>query len=147
MALDPITAGLEAGQGVLSLVTGVIDRIWPDPAQASQAKLQVLQMQQTGELDRLRLQAGLVQAQLDVNRVEAASPSLLVSGWRPAIGWVCAAALAFQYIVRPLAGAALSAAHVPVTIPGLDDTMWQLMFGILGFGGLRTYEKTRGVAS
>ena len=80
--------------------------------------------------------------QRDINRAEAASPSLFVAGWRPAIGWVCAAALCFQYLVRPLwawaSGVWWPGAPLP---PALDDMLWQLMFGMLGMGGLRTIEK------
>jgi hypothetical protein len=146
MAFDPLTAGIEAGQGVLSLLTGVIDRIWPDPAQANAAKLELLKMQQTGDLARLTAATGMVQGQLDTNKAEAASASVFVAGWRPAIGWVCAAALAFQYLGRPIVSAALGASGHVVVIPGLDDSLWQLLLGMLGLGALRTAEKVRGVA-
>jgi len=80
--------------------------------------------------------------QREINRAEAASSSLFVAGWRPAIGWVCAAALAFQYLARPLwawaSGIWWPAAAPP---PALDDMLWQLMFGMLGMGSLRTIEK------
>ena len=87
-------------------------------------------------------------AQTDINKEEAKSSSLFVSGWRPAIGWVCALALAYQYLLRPLGGtfAALIGVAIP-PLPGLDDNLWQLMMGMLGMGGLRTFEKVQGVAS
>jgi hypothetical protein len=87
------------------------------------------------------------QAQLEINREEARSASLFVAGWRPFIGWVCGAALAYQYIARPaLTGLfdALGLAQAPVLI-GLDDNLWQLMLAMLGMGGLRTFEKLRGL--
>jgi hypothetical protein len=85
--------------------------------------------------------------QREINKVEAASSSLFVSGWRPGIGWVCALALAFQYLVRPLFtwAAGVWWPAMPV-LPGLDDSLWQLMFGMLGMGGLRTLEKSKGVS-
>lgn len=85
--------------------------------------------------------------QRDINKVEAAHGSVFVSGWRPAIGWVCALALAFQYLIRPLFAWATGVwwPHLP-PLPGLDDNLWQLLFGMLGLGGLRTFEKTKGVA-
>lgn len=85
--------------------------------------------------------------QREINRVEAGSASVFVSGWRPAIGWVCAAALAFQYLARPLFGwaAGIWLPQLPA-LPGLDDNLWQLMFGMLGMGSLRTFEKSRGIA-
>ena len=82
MAFDPISAALDIG-GKL------IDRLWPDPTQAAAAKLELLKLQQSGELQQIT-------GQLEINKVEAANPSVFVSGWRPFIGWVCGTALAYQ---------------------------------------------------
>ena len=134
MALDPISAALDLGN---TLIT----RIFPDPAQASEAKLKLLELQQNGEL-------AIMTAQTDINKTEAANSSVFVSGWRPAIGWVCALALAYQYLVRPLGGTIASLLGMTIPpLPGLDDNLWQLMMGMLGMGGLRTFEKVQGVAS
>jgi hypothetical protein len=134
MALDPISAALDLGN---TLIT----RIFPDPAQADQAKLKLLELQKSGELAQMT-------AQTDINKVEASNPSLFVSGWRPAIGWVCALALAYQYLLRPLSGTIASLFGVTLPpLPGLDDNLWQLMMGMLGMGGLRTFEKVQGVAA
>ena len=83
----------------------------------------------------------------EINKAEAAHSSLFVAGWRPFIGWVCGSALAFQYIVLPfwIWAAAIWFPGSPVP-HGLDGMLWELMFGMLGIGGLRTIEKTRGVA-
>lgn len=134
MSLDPISAALDLGNTLIS-------RIFPDPAQADQAKLELLKLQQSGELTAMT-------AQTDINKVEAQNTSLFVSGWRPAIGWVCALALAYQYLLRPLSGtiATLFGITLP-PLPGLDDNLWQLMMGMLGMGGLRTFEKVQGVAT
>ena len=126
MALDPLTAGVD-------LATTVINKIWPDKTAAEAAQLAAA--------------VAIVQGQLDTNKAEAASPSPFTSGWRPAIGWVCALALACQYIARPMLmwyGAV--AGHSWPTLPGIDDNLWQLMLGMLGLGGLRTIEKVRGAA-
>lgn len=134
MSLDPISAALDLGNTL-------INKIFPDPAQASQAKLELLKLQQSGELATMT-------AQTDINKEEAKSASLFVSGWRPAIGWVCALALAYQYLLRPLMtwGTTVAGFNLPPMV-GLDDNLWQLMMGMLGMGGLRTFEKTQGVAS
>lgn len=126
MALDPLTAGID-------LATAAINKIWPDKSAAEAAQLAA--------------QVAIVQGQLDINRVEAASPSAFTSGWRPGIGWVCALALFFQYIARPaLAWWGIVSGHPFPPLPGIDDNLWQLMLGMLGLGGLRTFEKTKGVA-
>jgi hypothetical protein len=128
MTLDPVTALFEVGSKVL-------DRVLPDPAQQAAAKLELLKLQQNGELAQIT-------GQMDINKVEAASSSLFVSGWRPSIGWICGAGFAVQFVIGPLAewGAAL-AGH-PVKFPQMDTgTMMPLLLGMLGLGGLRTAEK------
>jgi hypothetical protein len=127
MSLDPLTAGVD-------LATTVINKIWPDKSAAEAAQLAAA--------------VALVQGQMDVNKAEAASPSAFTSGWRPAIGWVCGLALLFQYILRPvLMWFGVITGHQWPPLPGIDDNLWQLMLGLLGLGGLRTFEKTKGVAS
>ena len=134
MALDPISAALDLGNTLIS-------RIFPDPAQAADAKLKLLELQQSGELS-------VMTAQTDINKVEASNSSIFVSGWRPAIGWVCALALAYQYLLKPLVMGILPNFGIAIApLPGLDDNLWQLMMGMLGMGGLRTMEKMQGVAS
>ena len=134
MALDPVTAVLDIG-------SKLIDRMWPDPAQAATAKLELIKLQQSGDLAQMT-------GQLEINKVEAANANIFVSGWRPAIGWVCALALLYQYLVRPLAVAVFAAVGHPLPVmPGLDENLWQLMMAMLGMGGLRTFEKVQGVAN
>ena len=134
MSLDPISAALDLG-------TTLINKIFPDPAQASEAKLKLLELQQNGEL-------AIMTAQTDINKQEATNTSVFVSGWRPAIGWVCALALAYQYLFKPLSIGILPLFGIAAPpLPGLDDNLWQLMMGMLGMGGLRTFEKVQGVAA
>lgn len=130
-------------------ILGIINKIIPDKAAAAAAASQLQQMVATGAMtEELKQLEAITSAQSDINKVEAASGSTFVSGWRPAIGWVCALALTFQYIVRPLAGSVMVlTGHTLPTLPGLDDNLWQLMFGMLGMGTLRTAEKFKGVAS
>jgi len=134
MALDPVTALFEVGSKVL-------DRVLPDPAQQAAAKLELMKLQQNGELAQIT-------GQMEINKAEAASSSLFVSGWRPSVGWVCSAGFAVQFVIGPLAewGAAL-AGH-PVKFPQMDTgTMMPLLLGMLGLGGMRTAEKMQGVAA
>ena len=100
------------------------------------------------EIEMRKLDQALDMAQLAVNTEEAKSSSVFVSGWRPAIGWICAAALGYQYVFAPLALWLSQIIGRPMPAPPmLDDVLWQLMFGILGMGGLRTLEKFNGVAA
>ena len=128
MALDPVTALFEVGSKVL-------DRVLPDPAQQAAAKLELLKLQQNGELAQIT-------GQMDINKVEAASSSLFVSGWRPSIGWVCGAGFAVQFVIGPLAEWGSALYGHPVKFPQMDTgTMMPLLLGMLGLGGLRTAEK------
>lgn len=129
------------------LVKSVIGRIWPDPAAQADAQLKLAVMVQNGELAQLAADTDLAKAQIGVNAVEAASGSLFVSGWRPAIGWVCGAAFAYKFVLAPAFAFALTAAGHPITLPVLDFTeMSTVLLGMLGIGGLRTIEKIKGVA-
>lgn len=133
MAFDPVTAALDIG-GKL------IDRIWPDPTVAASAKFELFKMQQSGELAQMV-------GQMDIDKVEAASASLFVSGWRPFIGWVCGAAFAFKFIGGPLLVFVAGYFGHTITLPVLDFTeMSSILFGMLGLGGMRTIEKIKGVA-
>lgn len=133
MALDPVSALLEIG-------SKVIDRVWPDPAQAAQAKLELIKLQQSGELT-------LIAGQLEINKAEAANPSPFTSGWRPFIGWTCGAGFAVQFVIGPLAEWGSTLAGHPLKFPPMDTaTMMPLLFGMLGLGAYRTVEKIQGVA-
>lgn len=117
---DAVAAGLQ-----------VLNRFIPDP----EAKIKA-----EADLRDALLQLDVAQAQ--TNAAEAENPNLFVSGWRPMIGWVGAAGLTYQYIVRPFAVGLGWAA-----LPALDSSLLELVFAMLGFGGLRTFEKIKGVAS
>jgi hypothetical protein len=125
--------GLDA---ILGIGGKLIDKLIPDPVARDAARLELLKLQQSGEL-------AVITAQTEINKAEASNANVFVSGWRPAIGWVCALALGYQYLARPL----MIAFMPDLSFPGLDDNLWQLMMGMLGLGGLRTFEKTQGVAA
>ena len=89
----------------------------------------------------------LAQGQIAVNQVEAAAPSVFVAGWRPFIGWVCGMALAYKFVLAPMAAFVLAAYGHPVVLQVLDfSEMSTVLLGMLGIGGLRTIEKIKGVA-
>lgn len=88
----------------------------------------------------------LAKGQLEVNKVEAAHKNMFVAGWRPAVGWVCVAGMAGNFIIIPLANFTLALAGSAVSIPlvALSEMMPVLM-GMLGLGAMRTVEKAKGV--
>lgn len=110
----------------------------PDPVARERAKADA-----TAALMTQLLQADATQAA--TNTEEAKSQSVFVAGWRPFIGWVCGVALAYQYVLLPLGMFVSFAVGHPIPKPpALDDTLWQLMFGMLGMGALRSFDKAKG---
>lgn len=120
---------------VADLATVAINKIWPDKSESERAELAAA--------------VTIVQGQLEINKTEAASSSLFTSGWRPAIGWVCGTALAYTYILYPIILWACAVWAPSVTPPklGNDGMLYELLLGMLGLGGLRTFEKIKKVAS
>jgi hypothetical protein len=127
MANDPLTA-------VSDLANTVINKIWPDKTEA--------------EKQQLAAAVAIVQGQIDTNKEEAKNPNVFVSGWRPFIGWVCGVSLGYTYIGYPLLLWASAAWFPTLNVPKLvnDGMLYELLFGMLGLGGLRTFEKWKGVA-
>lgn len=130
-----------------SILPGILDKILPDPGAAADAKLKVMELAQKGELAALDAEMKMALGQLEVNKAEASSGSLLTAGWRPAVGWICAAGLAYEFLIRPLLPWLLSVLFGK-TLSALPDlpmeTLMTLLLGMLGLGGLRTIEKVRG---
>jgi hypothetical protein len=87
-------------------------------------------------------------AQIEVNKAEAASTSLFKGGWRPFIGWTCGTAFAYHFVLQPVLVFALVAFGQPVPdLPKFEmDALMTVLFGMLGLGGLRTFEKFKGVS-
>lgn len=135
MALDPVTALLDIGGKV-------IDRIWPDPTAAAAAKLELIKLQQSGEL-------AAIAGQLKINEVEAANPNVFVSGWRPWCGWVGGVGLAYVGVIEPIARFVSTVFYnYHGSFPVIDTTItMQVLLGMLGMGGLRSWDKQNGTAS
>jgi hypothetical protein len=118
---------------LLPLLKDLFERTIPDPAERDkqmQALLAQLMQADTG--------------QMEVNKAEAESGSIFVAGWRPAIGWVCALALLYSYILVPLAMWVGFVIGKPIPKPPtLDEHLWELMGVMLGMGGLRSWERVK----
>jgi hypothetical protein len=132
--MDPISA-------LLSIGNTLITRLFPDPAQAAQAQLALLKMQQDGDL-------AAITGQMEINKIEAASSSTFVAGWRPFAGWVCGFGLAYVSIVEPILRMLATLLGYHGTFPVIDTNLtMQVLLGMLGMGGLRTLDKIKGVAT
>lgn len=124
---------------LLELGKGLMERWFPDPQKKAEAEQQFMLLMQEQDFRK-------VVAQLEVNAKEAASPHLFVAGWRPAVGWACAAGFTWSTIGQPIFAWVGVAQGWPPP-PAIDsDLLMYVLGGMLGLGALRSYEKTKGVA-
>jgi len=126
----------------LSIATPIVERVLdfiPNPAEKAKAQMEI----------QNQLMAAAIaesQGQLEINKVEAASSSIFVSGWRPAIGWICAFGFAWQFAVIPILSWVMLVSGVTTPLPNIDtDSLYSLTMGMLGMGALRSFEKWKGV--
>jgi len=127
MSLDPISAGIDLGKTI-------IDKIWPDAGESERRKIELILAE--------------AQQQTDINKIEAANVNVWVAGARPYILWICGTALLYCALVEPLMRFIAQVCFGYVgDFPSIDTNLtMQVLLGILGLGGFRTYEKVRGVS-
>lgn len=120
----------------------VVNKIWPDADAKQKQQAEQLILETTQEYN-------LQQGQMDINKEEAKSSSVFVAGWRPFIGWTCGFALLYAAILEPLARfMAVVLFKYLGSFPVIDTNItMQVLLGLLGLGGMRTFEKFKGVAS
>ena len=121
---------------LIAPVAGILDKFVVDKD---------LKMQLQHELETALQNANL--AQLEVNKVEATHKSIFVAGWRPFVGWVCGVALAYHFILSPLLQFCIALAGIEQELPEFEfGQLSTVLMGMLGLGGLRTFEKMKGVS-
>lgn len=133
---------------LIPVLGNLLEKILPDPKAAAEAKIKIMELAQQGELAVLDADLKMAMGQLEINKAEASSQDSFRAGWRPMIGYICAASLGWNYVLKPMAMWVCAIWFPTVSVPDiqLDDSLWQLMFGMLGLGGLRTFEKIKGKA-
>lgn len=126
----------------------ILDKVIPDPAQKAEAQLKLLQLKQAGEFKDLEADLQMAQGQVDIDKIEAASPNMFVSGWRPFIGWTCGSAFFINFVVGPMGQWFMALFYQrSVPFPQMDvATMMPVLLGMLGLGAMRSFEKKNGVA-
>lgn len=131
---------------IFSLGMKIIDRVLPDPQKKLEAQEKLAELAQRGELAKLQADTQLATAQIEVNKVEAASANIFVAGWRPFIGWCCGAIFACNYIGTPLLAWLSPLLGIPAP-PRLEiGEVLPVLLGMLGLGTLRTVDKKFGTA-
>jgi hypothetical protein len=130
----------DAIAAVGKLADDVVTRIWPDATEVEKAKIAQV-------ASEMQAQTNLVLEQLKINEVEAASPHWFVAAWRPAIGWVGVLTLLYSGIGISIATYIGAFWGIP-PLPMIDPTVaTNILYGLLGIGGMRTVEKVKDVAT
>lgn len=121
---------------VIGVIGGVLDKIIPDANLRAQAKADLAVLEVSGELQQIL-------GQLEINKEEAKHESRFVSGWRPAIGWICGFAFGYHYLLYPFIQTTVAVSGGDISgFPVFDlSQMLPVLLGMLGLGGLRSFEK------
>jgi hypothetical protein len=126
-------------ESLIGPVTGLLDKFIEDKDQKSKLAHEIATMSQ-------RYAQEIAKGQMAINQVEAAHKSLLVSGWRPALGWVCVLGMFGNFITIPFSNFVLALLGINIVIPLVPlETMMPVLMGMLGLGAMRTYEKKNSV--
>jgi hypothetical protein len=127
-------------QALIGPVSSLLDKVIPDADEKNRLAHEIATM-----AEKQAHEAAM--AQVEVNKAEAQHKSIFVAGWRPMVGWTCAVALAYHFVLAPLIlfGVGISGVEIP-ELPAFDmDSLMTVLLGMLGLGGLRTYEKQKGL--
>jgi len=131
---------LSALSALIGPVSNILDKVIPDKDLRERLSHEIATMAE-------KHAQAQVMAQIEVNKIEAASSSVFVSGWRPAIGWICAMGMAGNFLIIPFANMALELSKTGVTIPMIAlSEMMPVLMGMLGLGAMRTVEKVKAVS-
>lgn len=135
-------------QAFIPLISKGLDLLFPDKSEADKHKARLAELAMSGELEVLRTEGKLLEAQIQVNMQEAQHGDVFIAGWRPFIGWVCGSAFAWNFLLRDFTVILAQAMGAELDVPPALDLseMMPVLLGMLGLAGFRTTEKLRGVA-
>jgi hypothetical protein len=128
-------------QTLIGPITQLLDKFIEDKDQKAKLAHELATMSE-------RHAQEIAQGQIEVNKAEATSRSTFVAGWRPFIGWTCGVALAWHFVLYPVVSfLVILSGEVLPPLPVFDmDSLMTILLGMLGLGGLRTFEKFKGVS-
>jgi hypothetical protein len=130
-----IMLGKLFGGKTIEAVGNIVDELYTSEEERQQAKLAIQ-----------KVEAKLKEKQLDINKAEATHRSIFVSGWRPFLGWVSGLSIGYVYLFQPILDMILQMFQVQVDWVQLDlGQLMPLVLGMLGLGGLRSFEKAKGL--
>ena len=141
MGIDPISNVASATEGIIGSLTGLISKFIPDKQKAAEAA-------QAIQAELLKQQGEENTGQIEINKVEAGSANLFVSGWRPFIGWVCGAGFAWASVLQPIVTMILTYCNKEYRPPAIEtDVLMSTMFGMLGLGAMHSFDKSKGTTA
>ena len=127
-------------QALIGPVTGLIDKFIEDKDTKNKLAHDIATMAEKHAQE-------LAKGQLEINKTEAQHRSIFVAGWRPFVGWTCGVALAWHFVLAPFI--MFFSAYFGVELPKLPtfdmESLLTVLMGMLGLGGLRTFEKFKGI--
>ncbi len=128
-------------ESLISPVSALLDKFIPDADERNRLAHEIATMSE-------RHAHELAKGQIEINKVSAAHRSMFVAGWRPFVGWTCGVALAWHFVGQPLTVFVIAIAGVETPpLPVFEmESLLTVLLGMLGLGGLRTFEKTKNVA-
>ncbi len=128
-------------ESLIAPVTGLLDKFIPDADERNRLAHEIATMSE-------RHAHELAKGQIEINKISAGHKSMFVAGWRPFVGWTCGVALAWHFVGQPLAVFVIAIAGVETPpLPVFEmESLLTVLLGMLGLGGLRTFEKTKNVA-
>lgn len=136
--------------GVGDVVQGaakIISLFVEDPTEKAKALSKLQDMKHDELMAELSADKEIAVAQNAVNAEEAKSESMFKAGWRPFVGWVCGSAFALNAVVLPLANYGVGlAGRSPIVVPMDTAMIMSVLFGMLGLGGMRSWDKSKGLA-
>ncbi len=123
------------GGSTIKAVGNIVDEVFTSEDEKNQAKISIK-----------KIEAELKKRQMDINVAEAQSKSLFIAGWRPALGWVGSLSVAYVYLLQPILDMILQMFDIHIDWVTLDiSQLFPLILGMLGLGGLRSFEKSKGL--
>ncbi len=134
---------MSAFLAALPILGNLLDKVLPDADAKAKAQLELARLAQEGEFKSLDHELQISLAQANINAIEAAQTTSFSAGWRPAAGWVCVLGLGYEFLARPILPWVLAVAQVPDVppLPSLDGVIFELIFGMLGLGTMRSLER------
>lgn len=132
---------------LLPAVEKLLDRILPNPEAKAAALLELRKEENAQALQEMQIELQTNKMQADINLEEAKHSSLFVSGARPFIMWICGVAFGYHFIIQPMIAFIMASNGHKVDLPSFDmDALNTVLLGMLGLGGMRSFDKMKGTS-